>query len=883
MDTTQLDDALARLFVDDGERIVFWHDPDQEFLDFMNRLPFLTFGDITVHIIRLDQVSLLGTKIRLERDEPDSRFLLYAPTEEPDDTDDWLLDIRLYSRSFRADRASILLDELGLENHYLRDHLMQRRRFFDNKERLQKLKTLVTSIDTAVDLDRKMLAVVVKADQPELFTILRTLFHTWTDVEDTDEIDLSIPPPCWDLIEKFDLAQSFWHVIQTTFGYQEDTPSLRNLLIRLLVTDYAGHLHGDVPQSLAHLLLPRSGHANAVVCLAQWRDSHRRESSYDLLSAEVARILKIEQHVAALEIEPLLDVMTFLDVEKAIVRSLRDRVLSTAETIDVEAVRDIATRRQDGHWASRTVPTSPTVPWKALTAVYEALVAAAAFFALRNRYAGGFHFDTAAAMYRAYETELYTFDQRYRQCCAAADTVESQNWDVLKTLRAQVEAVYVHWYLTHLTLAWGTFVDPAGPTSLLQRWHIDQVPNQHQFYQRHVKRRLDEADNRKVFVIISDAFRYEAAQELTQVLNGTYRFEADLTSQLGVLPSYTALGMASLLPHQSLTYHDNGSVLVDGHATASLEQRSAVLGAVNGVAIRAEELLAMKKDQGRAFVSRHRVIYVYHNQVDAIGDTASTEAQTFQAVRTAITDIADTVRYIVNTLNGNYVVITADHGFVFTETAPGASDRSALTEKPPGTVTAKKRYLIGHDLPEAHQTWHGTTLVTAVAEGGMEFWIPKGANRFHFTGGARFIHGGAMLQEIVVPVITVRHKKDRAVRGETTVQPVAVHVLGTGHKITAPRHRFALLQMEPVSERVTPITLKVAVYDRDDPVTSVETVTFDSTSGNIDERKKWVPLVLRDRPYDKTTRYRLVLRDADTEIEQSSVDVIIDRAFADDF
>ena len=39
----------------------------------------------------------------------------------------------------------------------------------------------------------------------------------------------------------------------------------------------------------------------------------------------------------------------------------------------------------------------------------------------------------------------------------------------------------------------------------------------------------------------------------------------------------------------------------------------------------------------------------------------------------------------------------------------------------------------------------------------MEFWIPKGANRFHFTGGARFVHGGAMLQEIVVPVITVRH------------------------------------------------------------------------------------------------------------------------------
>src|SRR5216683_8262579 len=175
----------------------------------MNRLPFLTFGNTTVHIIRLDQVSLLEAKIRLERDEPNGKFLLYAPTEEPDYEDDWLLDIRLYSRSFRADRASIILDELGLENHHLRDHLTQRGRFFDNKERLQKLKTLVASTDTAVDLDRKMLAVIVKAEQPELFTILRTLFHAWTDVEDADDIDLSTAPPCWAQIEKFDLAQPF--------------------------------------------------------------------------------------------------------------------------------------------------------------------------------------------------------------------------------------------------------------------------------------------------------------------------------------------------------------------------------------------------------------------------------------------------------------------------------------------------------------------------------------------------------------------------------------------------------------------------------------------------------------------------------------------------
>ncbi|MCJ7685739.1 MAG: hypothetical protein MUO68_15770, partial [Desulfobacteraceae bacterium] len=167
-------------------------------------------------------------------------------------------------------------------------------------------------------------------------------------------------------------------------------------------------------------------------------------------------------------------------------------------------------------------------------------------------------------------------------------------------------------------------------------------------------------------------------------------------------------------------------------------------------------------------------------------------------------------------------------------------------------------------------------------DGDMEFWIPKGANRFHFMGGARFVHGGAMLQEIVVPVVTVRHIKGKDV-GATKTKHVTVHVLGTGHKITTSRHRFEMIQMEPVSDRVKPITLKVAVYEGNDPVTDIEAVTFESSSDKIEERKKSITLVLQDRQYDKKTKYRLVLRDAETGVEQESMDIIIDRAFTDDF
>ena len=165
----------------------------------------------------------------------------------------------------------------------------------------------------------------------------------------------------------------------------------------------------------------------------------------------------------------------------------------------------------------------------------------------------------------------------------------------------------------------------------------------------------------------------------------------------------------------------------------------------------------------------------------------------------------------------------------------------------------------------------------------MEFWVPRAANRFHFTGGARFIHGGAMLQEIVVPVITVKHVQGKGSREKTKTKYVTVQVLGTRHKITAQKHRFTLIQMEPVSERAKPIKLKVAVYEGDEPVTSIETVAFDSTSSNLDDRQKSVILTLQDRQYNKKSAYRLVLRDAGTGIDQQSVDVIIDRVIADDF
>ena len=139
-----------------------------------------------------------------------------------------------------------------------------------------------------------------------------------------------------------------------------------------------------------------------------------------------------------------------------------------------------------------------------------------------------------------------------------------------------------------------------------------------------------------------------------------------------------------------------------------------------------------------------------------------------------------------------------------------------------------------------------------------------------------------MPQEIVVPVVSVKQVRGKSA-DDTRIRNVSVQVLGTNHKITTSNCRFQLIQMDAVSERVKPLTLRIAIYDGDEAVTDIQTVKFDSSSSSIDDRKKWVSLVLKDRQFNKKVPCRLLLLDAETEIMQQSVEVNIERAFNDDF
>lgn len=872
MDAIKITESLSKLFFDEGHRIVFWHDPDQEFIE--------TFPSIDldgVERLNLSEESLFEIKARLEMKDRANKYLLYSPTPEPAPDQDWLLDMRLYSRSFHADRASILLGELGLTSHSMRAHLSERKKFLGSQDRFNRLKKLVSPEDKERDIDQKILAVLTRSDQASTFDILMKLFGEMC--ADTG-CDFKVPSSSWIDIEKFGLAPFFWEQMAKAFGYDSESPSLSDLLIRLLVNDFTNTLKGAVPGSLAHFLLGNKALAtNASVFIAQWRSHLNHFRQYGTISREIARELRLEELLTSYTDEALLDVMTFEVVERQVIRSLRSRIVQGS----LEKPQDLKPsilRRRDGHWA--TIQLEEYADGGNIYATtYDALDATLDLLSLRQTHDAGFSFASADAMYQAYTTDLFQFDQLYRLFHECADKVELAGWDILKDVQRVVESCYSGWYLDQLSVCWGGLLE--GDNGLLQRWAISDIPRQQDFFAHHVNPILKSHPRSKVFVIISDAFRYEVAEELTRDINSKFRFKASLSSQLGVLPSYTALGMASLLPHREYGYKDDSDqVIVDGQPCASLEQRGAILSDKDGIAVKADDLLAMSKDQGRELVRPWRVVYIYHNQIDATGDSAPTEGKTFSAARRTIEEISSLVRFIVNSLNGSNVFVTADHGFLYQDIPPTPLEKSALGGKPEGVTKAKKRYILGKGLGESEKAWHGSTSVTADTNDDMEFWIPKGANRFHFTGGARFIHGGALPQEIVVPVVQVKELEGKAAEKEA-VKQVGVSLLGSNRKIVNYIQKFEFIQTEKATEKMTARTLVVSLRDADNLISNEETATFDSSSDSMEERKRTVKLMLKKGSYDNKKEYSLVLRDPETKIEYERVPMTIDLAFINDF
>lgn len=819
---------LERSF--ENHRIVFWHDPDGEYGAELDGLELP--GVQTIQVAN-DEYSI---KHRLLQEQPTGKFLVYRGGKVPAGVGNWLLDLELAYGVFTADRTSLVARDLGLTAQGIDEVVAAHVKFFNATKRVQSLKALLNDGDDAAKLRAKITAVVLGQREHSLLEITRALL-----VENATGQDAK-----YDALVDYGLDDFFWRGVASIYGYQASSPTVDDLVLWIFGKAIEG-FKSDRPGGLQNIQLD----------FASLRNDRRSANALAALAKRAARDLDYASSIEDASFRDLASVDLFEEVDQKIISDLARAVAE--QTVTAREVAEIVRKRQSSLWLDG---------YKKL---YAAIATGSELLTeLASLNLGAQSFDEALDRYRR---EWFRIDQLYRQFTFAARTAEYPK--PLEALREQVEKRYTNTFLYALGNAWQKQVDA------VDTWTSSVLRPQASFYRHYIAPLVRDGD-KKAVVIISDALRYEVAEELGSLIRKEDRFDASLDAVLGVLPSYTQLGMAALLPHSTLKHSADGkTVLADDQPTNGTVLRGKILEKVGGAAIQAEDFKALSGDERRELFKANRVLYLYHNRIDATGDKPGTERQVFEAAEDTLRDIVDLVKKLASA-NATNIFITADHGFLFQDDA--LPDSFFLSTKPHGDdiKVENRRYVLGRGL-KVDVAFATFSSAQVGLDSDLQIQIPKSIHRLRLAGGgARYVHGGAALQEVVVPVLTVNKKR------KSDTRLVNVEVWPESDKITTGQVVVRMFQSEPVSDKVHPRTVRAGLWVGETLISNEIELTFDQTSSDKRDRYQSAHMLLSKDANDFNNRaveFRLEERIPNTNQWRvyAKATYTLKRSFASDF
>lgn len=813
----QITKLLAERFARDDEhgRIVFWRDENKDYAELIESLVGADASNTVLRDVTLIQMGKqpFSVRHRMFKEAPASKFLVYMPYPAADAKDDWLLDLELaYGPIFTSDRLSLIASEVlpsatpETKAAWL-DVMRRAPRFFDSRERADKLASLLTSNDDARDFQAKMIAVLLGLGNGKhsLQDIWRKLLEDYAENDDTGITRIT----------SMGLADFHWAGTRSIYRFdaQTDKPTVKDFVLWLFRLAWDGFTREGMDSTR---------YANIRRDFENWRNDRTFEDTFQSLASSTAKELMLAPQIMDMSLDELTERDVFREVDEAIVVKLYEQIGN--RSITDERVQHIVSGRAQTLWST------------AFEQDYQAIGTASTLYRVLDECDALIDSITSPQQgFDLYSTRLYQADMTYRKFVFAWKEADPD----ATAISDDLENRYTH-FQQRLSAAWQRQIDS------LERWALPGVPAQSDFYRSEIEATRDK---HKTVVIISDGLRYEVAKELEDRIGELNRFTASTSARCSVLPSYTQLGMAALLPHSNLAFDttDHYYVRADGAGTSGLAERNRILQSVGGKAVTAEELESMKSSEIKELIASCDVLYVYHNHIDAIGDEAKTESNTFNACAKTVEELSTLVRKLGNS-NANHILVTADHGFLYQEHAVNGPEW--LSERPQGEQiwTKKRRFTIGAKLaPNPAFTTFTAAQAGLDDPNGEEVTIqvPNGIQRLRSQGtGVRYVHGGSALQEIVVPVIHVL--KGRSASGD--VHPVSFQILQKTDRITSGQLTVEFVQNEPVGGKARARTVFAGIYGRRNgkqTLISNETpVAFTSGNPNIKERHAAATLVL---------------------------------------
>lgn len=450
----------------------------------------------------------------------------------------------------------------------------------------------------------------------------------------------------------------------------------------------------------------------------------------------------------------------------------------------------------------------------------------------RRKDFGTFKLNSRKDFIYRYRTDFYLIDMAYRQACFAFSEISPEVGvfaDVC-SFKPLLDDAYAS-AVNEFNLEWmKRVVEEGGKLN-----DLDSILHQQDFYKTKIK-----PLSTKTAVIISDALRYEVAVQLMQELSEK-KHTAQIEAALAMLPTETKYCKDALLPHGDLRLQGD-TMFVDANIVNTVEDRAAQLARYRS------DSLAVKYSEVRKYSDANReklqkqLVYIYHDEIDV---NSHKKPERLGAV---CEEVVDELKKFIATLHASYnftnVIVTSDHGFLYNDKEFVEKDKHKVVED---SIELKTRYYLTKSATPSEDVAFGITKLPLEQVSGMTYQdgvfvaVPNGSNRFYAPGGGySFAHGGATLQELIIPVVTSYLQRD------DTKEKVEVMLKETSLTMASSQLRFTLVQLQAVSVSRKERTVVCTLFSGNTEVSTPLRVTLNSAdAANYNNRTFPVYIALK--------------------------------------
>jgi hypothetical protein len=414
-------------------------------------------------------------------------------------------------------------------------------------------------------------------------------------------------------------------------------------------------------------------------------------------------------------------------------RTFLHQAMDALQRDDTDKVRHILSRHAQSVWTGKGESQAQWDLLRSSLALVEACQDNERLLADHTR-----SMDALVAFYIAQFREVDRLHREFEQAVSDYDWQDTQG--LMHPLQQQVRKQYGR-LIEKLQLLFTKHLQSSG-------WPLPDRLSNTEVFDKLVAPKLTQSGHKVAYLMV-DALRYELGVALEQQL--TEDGKAELTPALAQLPSITLVGMASLLPDAGISLALNnvdGKLVpfINGQEVKTVAQRMELIRKRYGARFqegRLEDYVRnrFKVEDGTELLVLRSVEIDGHFENHP--DTAPTEIiNALKRIRVAIHKLKDA--------GFRDVVIATDHGFFMNTHAQAGDTCNKLSGD---WLNIHERCLLGDGAADQHH------YAIATDKAGIRSDMAKLAGPLtmaSYKAGMLYYHGGASLQECVVPVITLQ-------------------------------------------------------------------------------------------------------------------------------